>query len=304
MTAALLLGARPLSDIPTDPPPDLALGRLDMEGHTILYGDGGAGKGVIASHWAGLLGMPVLILDYEDHPGEWARRVRALGGDGGRIHHVSPMTSTWGGTRGPIWEQRDDIRDLCDELGVGYVVIDSIIPACGATDALKPEAPAQYATALAYVGRPALSLAHVTKEGDGRYPFGSAFWHHLARTTWSATKVGGAGHRVLLRHRKHNNHASQGKYLVTVEWDDDGLPRQVIEEGYSQSLAKELAVLLSEPDAADGLTVAQLVDRLNADLEDDEPRVKPDSVRTALRRGIPQRFTVAGKDQEARWSNA
>ncbi|MEJ1731141.1 hypothetical protein SMA90_32955, partial [Escherichia coli] len=88
---------------------------------------------------------------------------------------------------------------------------------------LKPEAPAQYATALAYIGRPVLSLAHVTKDGDGRYPFGSAFWHHLARTTWSVERVGGDGHKVLLRHRKHNNHGNAGRFLVTIEWDDEGL---------------------------------------------------------------------------------
>ena len=52
----LILGERkpdivPLASIPTDPPPPLLIDRLDPEGHTILYGTGGIGKGALACSW-------------------------------------------------------------------------------------------------------------------------------------------------------------------------------------------------------------------------------------------------------------
>ncbi len=307
---AAVLGVRRLVDINPKPREPLALDMLDMEGHTILYGDGGSGKGVIAADLAGRLGKRVLILDYEDHPGEWARRVRALGGDMDLIHHVSPLTVSWHGQRGPIWAQKEDIWELCGTFDIEYLVIDSIVPACGAGDSLKPEAPAQYMDALQFIGRPALSLA--THEGErGPLPVGSVFWHHLARTTWSVTKLGGEGHRILLRHRKHNNHESMGKSLLTVDWLDN-LPRNVHREGYTESLSRQIADLLACPEATPkdgphGLTAARLADLLNEDLDDDEPRVKVDSVRHALRRGLNatrKAFTVSGTGKDARWSNA
>lgn len=43
----------------------------------------------------------------------------------------------------------------------------------GATDA-----PSSYGAALQHIGLPTLSIAHVTKEGSLKYPFGSVFWHN------------------------------------------------------------------------------------------------------------------------------
>jgi len=307
-TVAELLGAQPLADIPTARPEPMLLERLDPEGHTILFGDGGTGKGVIASQWANELalnGETVLILDFEDHGTEWSRRVHSLGGNTTHpaIHHVSPLASTWpAATRGPIWGQKADIRDLADELGVTYLVIDSIAVACGASDVLSAESPAQYAGALTYIGRPALSLAHVTKAGDMRYPFGSAFWHHLSRTTWSVAKAGGEGHRVILQHRKHNNYQGLGKFLVTVDWWE-GLPIAVAENGYTRVLSEEIRDVLG----ALSMTVAAIVEALNEDRDDDEPQVKADSIRKALQRGIrttPALFASSGTGKSMEWANA
>src|SRR4051812_118896 len=73
---AVLLGT-----ISTDPPPPMLVGRLDPEGHTILYGPGGVGKGALTCWWIVRLvtdGHRVLILDWEGHATEWARRIRSL----------------------------------------------------------------------------------------------------------------------------------------------------------------------------------------------------------------------------------
>lgn len=102
---------------------------------------------------------------------------------------------------------------------------------------------------------------------------------------------------MLLTHRKHNNHQSEGRFLVAVTWID-GLPVELWEQNYSAKLADLIAEALTEP-----MTVRQLVDRLNEDAEDDERMVKLDSVRKALRRGIAtQTFTVEGTGDTARWS--
>ena len=292
------LGARPLGDVPTDPPPPLAVGRCDPAGHTILYGPGGVGKGVLASSWTVQLvrdGHRVLIVDYENHPDEWARRVDGLGGAdalAGALW-VGPFTTGWAGRRGPLWAQADDLRALADETGATFLIVDSIVPACGATDATKPEAAAQYAGALELIGRPVLSIGHVTKAESLAYPFGSAFWHNLARVTWSLARD---GQRAILANRKANNYSGLGRFAVETTWTD-GRPGECWERGYSAVLGERIAECLDEP-----RTVAEIVAALNAE-EDTQP-VKSDTVSKSLRRGLsdPQRYTVSGTGPAARWS--
>lgn len=297
-------GARPLAEISTDPPPPLLIDRLDPEGHSILYGTGGVGKGTLAAWWTVQLvraGRRVLIVDYENHPGEWARRIHGLGGADAvaGVVHVAPLTAAWQGVRGPLWQQAEELRNLAAQTGSDYVVIDSIVPACAGFDPMKPEAAALYAGGLELIEYPALSLAHVTKAEELRYPFGSAFWHNLARTTWSLKRE---GEGAILAHRKHNNYASLGKFVVNVTWLDD-LPREVWEQGYSLALGDRIDEALG----SGALSVAEIVALLNEDVDDDEDRVKANSVRTSLRRGLtatakkPQRYTVEGTDDSAKY---
>lgn len=296
------LGARWLSEIRTDAPAEPLVGRLDPAGHTILYGSGGAGKGTLASSWIlGLVyaGHRVLIVDYENHPDEWARRIHGLGGAEvlGEIRHVAPLTASWRGRRGPLWDQATDLRTLAEDFGATVAVIDSIVPACGATDPLKPEAAAQYAGALEYLGRPVLSLAHVTKAESLTYPFGSAFWHNLARMTWSL-KRDGAG--ALLANRKANNYARVGPTLVTVTWDG-GSPREVWERPHSEVLSRRIATVLGDGNA---MSVAKICDALNVDLEEDDEPVKSDTVGRTLRRGQTGSRPVFKKHGADRWTLA
>jgi AAA domain len=301
------LGARRLAEISTAPPPPLLIERLDPEGHTILYGTGGTGKGMVAAWWIVRLvraGGTVLILDYENHPGEWARRVQGLGGADvlGHAIHVAPLTAAWGGTRGPLWSQHEEIRQLALAIEATYVVIDSIVPACGGVDPMKPEAAALYAGGLEYIGLPALSLGHVNRADDLRYPFGSVFWHNLARTTWSLQRD---GERAILQHRKHNNYAALGRFIVESTWHDD-LLGEVAELDYGVVLADRIDVVL----AGEALTIADILAKVNAELQEDEEPLKADSIRAALRRGIratarrPQRFTVDGTGENATYRRA
>ena len=295
---AAWLGARSLATIPRDPPPPLLIDRLDPNGHTILYGEGGVGKGTTASYWITQLvaaGHHVLVLDYEDHPDEWSRRVWALAGqdavDG--VTHVSPHSTAWNGPSGAIWDHQDEIKKLAEACGAAFIVIDSIIPACAGVDVSSgaTDAPSRYVAALQHIGLPVLSIAHVTKEGSLKYPFGSVFWHNLARFTWSLSKAP-SGDTTVLTNRKHNNYEKQPAIDVRMTWLD-GLPRDVGERPYSAALADLIDEALIEP-----LTLKEVVARLNEDNDTDDEAYKSNSVYRALQRGVkarPQRFTVTDK---------
>jgi hypothetical protein len=298
-----VLGARRLQDISQNEPPPLLLERLDPESDTVLFGPGGIGKGALTASWLVRLaqvGGRALIVDYENHPSEWARRVAALGGQDAldAMMWVCPAAPEWTASRGPLWSQAADLRALADAFQAGYAVVDSVVPACGGMDPLKPETAALYFSGLRTLGRPTLSLAHSPKaESSPAYPFGSVFWHNLPRTTWSLEPTG-PGHQAMLVHRKANNYARQGRVLVTFKWQDGRLG-----EVSEQSYAAELGRLIEDALIDGPMTAAAIVDRLNETTGEEQPAVKPDSVRHALRRGVQrQRLTVSGSGANAQWA--
>jgi hypothetical protein len=278
--------SRPIHAISSDPPAPLLIERLDPEGHTILYGTGGVGKGALACRWTADLvhaGLRVLILDYEAHPEEWSRRIRSLAPDvhaGDGVRHMTPKRSLSHSTK--------SIRQTCDRHAIDYVVIDSAVMACG-SDPLKPEAAAEYAAALIDLGRPALSLAHVTKVDDPRYPFGSVFWHNLARMTWS---LSGTDSETLLRHRKHNNYEGLGTLAVTYTWVD-GVLREVWEKGYNAT------VLRRALDALDDGGAMSLEEILAAINDGEHKSVTRKTLQQTLRRALVSEVRL-GSDEKYR----
>jgi hypothetical protein len=221
---------------------------------------------------------------------------------------VRPNSADWHGARGSILDQADDLRELADALSSDVIVIDSAAMASGA-DPLKPEAPIMYGKAIQRIGRPALTIAHVSKTADHAAamttPFGSVFWHNLARVTWSLSPQGeDAGHVVLLTCRKANGYQRPGRELLTVTYDDRGIPRDVMARSYALVVADRIEAALDA--AGEPLTVAQIVDAMKDD-GDPEP-VKAGTVRTTLTRelskGRPPRWTVTGTGKAQRWGKA
>jgi hypothetical protein len=281
-TALERIGARPLGDIDRSPAPPLIVGRISPDGHTMLFGPGDAGKGLTACSWVMQHvkdGGRVLILDFEDHPEEWARRLFGLGGtemfEGTPIRHVSPLRNG-----APKWRL---LVEAAREHGATLIVVDSVAYAIPGTDPSDPQAATAYSAAIQPFGVPVLSLAHMNRMGDARYPFGSVFWHAGARITWSLVPDGEHGSK--LQNRKHNNYEWRGAYMVTSDWLDN-IPRNVHERSYSITVSERIADVLKAGPAS--------LDDIEASLSSDEggEPIK----RATIRRGLtttPKPWTVA-----------
>lgn len=173
-----------LEDIDPATPKPMLLGRLHPDEHTILYGDGSTGKGVIAAWWVARLsraGMKILVLDYEMHANfEWRPRVARFGGDLGKVAILQPTK--------PVWDIAGWLATQASAYD--YVVIDSVAYACVGEEVEKSPTAIQYSQAVSVIGKPVLSIAHVTKENaaESKHPFGSIFWSNGARVTINVTR--------------------------------------------------------------------------------------------------------------------
>ena len=265
-----------LSTIDASPPPPLLLGRLDPVEHTILYGPGGVGKGALTAQWIATLtqaGTPVMILDYEGHDGEWSRRIDGLRGDLESVAYIAPLRAGLGA----IWEHVASIR-ACAEANPGLVlVIDSAVMAVAGADPMDPETPGRYFAALQQIGAPSLTLAHVTKLHDPRYPFGSAFWHNLARVTWSLMPK---GEDILLQCQKASNWAKPPAATVEMTWWN-GMLTEVTERKAVERLMDRIVEVLADGPA----TVAAIASALNDGLAKEE-HVEPTTIRRTLVREV------------------
>lgn len=236
-------------ELPTGAPPPLLLNRLHPLSHTLLYGFGGAGKGVLVSSWVVRLikecGMRVLIVDYENNGFEWGARLDGLGLTG-KYHemfrYIPPLDlDLWKGAQGPLWDLVADIRAVVAEDAIDYMVVDSVAYACGVADSIDQTTATRYSSAITQIGLPTLSIGHVTKTKDHSAPFGSAFWHNGARMTWSLEDKNGAKE---LHHRKGNNYRMQPPYVVTSEWSNDK-PVRVTEEPLSETIWDQIVGYLT-----------------------------------------------------------
>jgi hypothetical protein len=188
---------------------------------TVVYGDGGVGKGLVAlavavavSTGTALPGLrptrvaPVLYLDWESDRTDHEERLALL--QRGLDLADAP----------PIWYRRmvrplaDDVEPLRTEVArhdIGLVIIDSYMPAAG-PEPEGADAASRLFRALRSLGTAALVVAHLTKAAAEQRtgpssPWGSAFVKYLARSTWEVRRAetDEDGDLVLgLFHRKTN----------------------------------------------------------------------------------------------------
>jgi hypothetical protein len=158
---------------------------------SILFGDGGAAKSYTALHLAGRLsqrGLVVGLFDWElcgeDHRD---RLERLFGSDMPRILYCR--------CERPLTAESDRLRRIVREHSVSYTIFDSVAPACDGRPE-EAETAGRYFRAVREIGCGSLHIAHINKSDDSdRKPFGSSFWHNLARSTWfvQAAEPGGDG---------------------------------------------------------------------------------------------------------------
>jgi len=160
------------------PPVPPILGVLSPEGTTVLYGDGGDGKGWIAAKWASQLDVKVAIIDFENHPNEWAYRLDKFGLQD--VLYVSPPNTM------ERWAN-DRAARLLRNAGIGFLIVDSAMYASNVDDPYSPASAMAYKRARSRLDNlPAILLAHTT--GGQDKVFGSVFWRNEARIVWRLNK--------------------------------------------------------------------------------------------------------------------
>jgi len=302
--------AVPLSAVPSVPPAKLLEDYIHPTEHSILYGDGGTGKGVIAAHWtANLLrdGKIILLVDYEQHAQhEWRPRVEAFlsarnAGDGldarddqralldKAVHIVQPTQ--------PIWDIQDWLKEQVRRVGADIVVVDSVTYACVGEAAEDSRPAIKYSMAINRLGCAVLSLAHVTKTDlNPRHPFGSAYWSNGARITVAVSRKepnDGASPRILTNH-KTNQRGNEPVREVDWSWLDGSLPLGGLRFGDASLTLREL-VSGARSELRDTLGREPSPKEVFDLLEPDNPGIKEGSVRTTLSRAVKSNRNLGPK---------
>lgn len=177
--------------------------KLPSEHPTILFGDGGTLKSMLALYAAGTLanqGLRVMYVDWELEGSEHRDRLeRLFGAEMPEIWYVRADR--------PLVSEVDRLRRSRVDHGIDYVVYDSIAFACDGPPE-SAEVASAYFRAVRKVGAGSLHIAHISRsETADQKPFGSSFWHNGARSTWfaqQAEQMPGQPVVVALLNRKSN----------------------------------------------------------------------------------------------------
>ena len=307
--AVRTIGTRTARDLRHgDAPPQLVGAFLTSEGPTVLYARGGTGKGLLACWFARDLvraGHVVMVVDFEGHEMEWGSRLRGLGltdDELGRIHYRAPFGSDWTAPTGALAAVADAIRDDAARLAVTYLIVDSYSVATSNGDTMGGEAAArEYFSALARIGLPSLTIAHV--RGDsGKFPdrpFGSVFVHNLARETWAVERIGDDDPETIdpdeirfgpavvsleLRNKKANARPKSPAQFVTFSFFADG----TIEVASDGPAGRSVADLAADALADGPLPLAKIAAAIK---EDTGQAIGENALRSALARN-PRRFAL------------
>lgn len=276
----------------------------------IWFGDGGTLKSLLALWVAGHLtraGLKVLLADWELTETEHRDRLgRLFGAGGAELPRVAYVRCDR-----PLVVESDGLRRRIRDEGIDYVVLDSIAVGCAGPPE-SAEVAADYMRALRQIGVGTLCLAHVSKAEDGdKKPFGSAFWHNLARATWhlkrSEPVMGDTSSvDVCLTQRKNNlgPMTLPFAYRVTFDAQQTSVARvdaaSIEEFAPALPLWQRLRVTLRRGGAQ---TVADLARQLETTVDTVNRTIKRDNGRAFLRLDGPDGVSrVALKDVASRVS--
>lgn len=245
---------------------------------TLIYAPGGSCKSYLALYLALLachgayqnglraLPTPVLYLDYElDAETIGTRLTRLYKGH----PELSEATPYYRACHLPLHEEVDILSQEIQDKGIGLVIIDSAIMACG-DDLNSTAAPRSLQRALRQLGCASIVLSHCAKNSEAKTAYGNVFFQNLCRNQYEVELVdeGEQEKRIVLTHRKINFGAFQQPYGLAFNFeheactvttfnpldeesqDTDTLPlpsriRNLLEDGLPR-LTKEIAEALHE----------------------------------------------------------
>ena len=282
---------------------------LAADGATIIFGDGGASKSFLALAIAASLQagfglipgieptntMKVGYLDWEWSAYVHKRRLRRLVGD-----DMPPILYL--PCRLALKEERDRLRRVIREYELEFLIVDSVALAAGG-EPESAEIAVQFFSILRELAVPTLLIAHVTNaaaKGQADRPFGSAFWHNSARSTWylkrSEESIGNTL-TVALYHRKSND--APVSQAIGLRWIHDSdrtyIERVSIEDEPSLETElptrKRISLLLRRGP----MTIHEIAE---------ETGIKMETVRKTLQRGSGMQFlhTAGSRGQPATWA--
>jgi hypothetical protein len=232
----------------------------------ILFGDGGSGKSLLALSIAGELaqrGVPTLYADWETSEGDHRERLEQMFG--------SPMPGVlYVRCESPLAHEADRLRRLVLTHGLQYIILDSVAFGCEGPPEAAESASAYFRAARRLrVGT--LLVAHITKSESGdQRPFGSAFWHNGARSTWFAKRSEADGNPGQMTVGLFNRKSNAGPLLsargLRVSFGDGRISIQPADLAASEDFAAKLPLWQRMKGALDHgpLTLEALAEALGA----------------------------------------
>ncbi len=216
-------------------------GLVPEEGVVIPFGMGDSAKtyqilSICMAAAAGVdwLGRParqsrMVFLDYEATDREHRRRWHRL--SLGQDVYFPRGAFTYLPARGIAFvEQVAAVRRELSRTNANLLIVDSAVAACGG-DPLKPEPVKSMFNAMNALGVPVVLIAHCTKENGSETPFGTVFWHNLARMTWNIQKVSSEDSPDIQCgwfNKKANNDRKQRSFGVELQFSDPEGPVSVL----------------------------------------------------------------------------
>jgi len=284
--------------------------------HTIWFADGGSGKSLlalalginIADGTELLPGVvvspcPVLYLDWETDRDTHRRRHAALTRG---VKIANPKALAYKRMVCPITDAVEELSDIVRTYHTQLLICDSVAMASGG-DTMDSEDAVAYFRAIRSLNVTALSIAHVPKgKPEGDRPFGSTYWHNLARSTWELTAAQEEGQDelfVMMQHRKSNNGRLQSARSYLLQFADDTILVSPADPSRKSQLEKKLPltvriknVLLDDPLK----TAQEIATILDVSAENVSNRLRDNDGRLFTRRGDgkPYRWAVLAQEEQ------
>lgn len=126
---------------------------------------------------------------------------------------------------GSLADQVNELRAVLVKEEVGFVVVDSVVPACDGEPEMS-EPVRDFFDALRSLRVGSLLIAHNNKAGDEERPYGNVFWFNESRCIWYVGKMQEAGQHDLhvgLFNRKSNDGGLASPIGLHLEFTPDGI---------------------------------------------------------------------------------